>query len=88
VPLAPEALGYWKEAYERLTANRLGLLGALTARAEAHTVRLALVYALLNLSNEITRAHIESAVAVWDYCDASVQYPFGGKLGHPIADPT
>jgi hypothetical protein len=85
--LAEEAIGFWNETYERLSVNRLGLLGALTARAEAHTVRLALIYALLAQSPEIAREHLESALAVWDYCDASVQYLFGSKLGHPIADP-
>jgi hypothetical protein len=87
VVIAQEALGFWDETYRKLSANRLGLLGALTARAEAHTVRLGLIYALLDQTPEITREHLESAVAVWNYCDASVKYLFGNKLGHPIADP-
>jgi hypothetical protein len=41
----------------------------------------------LDQSPEIDREHLKSALAVWNYCDASVQYLFGSKLGHPIADP-
>ena len=40
----------WIEIYQQLSSARPGLAGAATARAEAHTVRLALIYALLDLS--------------------------------------
>ena len=43
----------WIELYEQLSSVRPGLAGAATARAEAHTVRLALIYALLDLSERI-----------------------------------
>ena len=87
VRFSDDGLALWNQAYPKLTVERLGLLGALTARAEAHTVRLALLYALLDQSREITEDHLRAALAVWNYCDASVQYLFGNKLGHPIADP-
>ena len=50
--LADEVRTFWNETYATLSANRIGLLGALTARAEAHTVRLALIYALLDGSQQ------------------------------------
>jgi hypothetical protein len=43
----------WIEIYSQLSAGQPGLAGAATARAEAHTVRLALIYALLELSERI-----------------------------------
>jgi hypothetical protein len=43
----------WIEIYPQLSSARPGLAGAATARAEAHTVRLALIYALLDLSERI-----------------------------------
>ena len=43
----------WIDIYPQLSSARPGLAGAATARAEAHTVRLALIYALLDL----LRAH-------------------------------
>ena len=54
----------WIEAYSELTADRPGLAGAATARAEAHTVRLALTYALLDRSERICLEHLEAALAV------------------------
>ena len=53
----------WIEIYEQLSTARPGLAGAATARAEAHTVRLALIYALLDLSERICLEHLEAALA-------------------------
>ena len=63
-----------------------GLLGALTARAEAQTIRLALIYALLDGAGEIDRVHLEAALAVWAFCDASARFIFGDVTGDTIAD--
>ena len=43
----------WAQVYSALSAERPGLFGAVTARAEAQVVRLALIYALLDRSNQI-----------------------------------
>src|SRR5262249_46455921 len=76
-----EAQELWTEAYKRLSEDQPGLLGAVTARAEAHTLRLAMIYALLDRVGVIARTHIEAALAVWDYCDASAAHIFGSLLG-------
>jgi hypothetical protein len=76
----------WVPTYDRLGEERGGLLGAITSRAEAHCLRLALVYAMLDRSAYIERHHLEAAVAVWDYCDASAAYVFGDAIGDPTAD--
>jgi hypothetical protein len=55
----------WIDVYLELSAERPGLAGAATARAEAHTVRLAVIYALLDLSEQICPEHLEAALAVW-----------------------
>ena len=81
----PAAKG-WEAAYETLSSDRPGLLGALTARAEAQVVRLALLYALWDGSSDITFAHLKAAMAVWEYCQASVEYVFGDMLGDVVAD--
>jgi hypothetical protein len=62
------------------------LLGAVTARGEAQVIRLALIYALLDHSEQIDVPHLHAALAIWDYCDASAAYVFGGMLGDPVAD--
>jgi hypothetical protein len=60
--------------------------GAATARAEAHTARLALIYALLDASDQIDHEHLEAALAVWTYAQASSAWIFGDSLGDPTAD--
>lgn len=77
---------YWSTAYEEISVDRPGLWGALTARAEAQVLRLAMLYALLDSQPRIDVMHLESARAVWNYCDASAAYLFGNKLGNPTAD--
>jgi len=76
----------WIEIYEQLSSVRPGLAGAATARAEAHTVRLALIYALLDLSERICLEHLEAALAVWRYSADSAAWIFGDSLGDPTAD--
>ena len=76
----------WTEVYEQLSSARPGLAGAATARAEAHTVRLALIYTLLDLSERICLEHLEAALAFWAYSAASARWIFGDALGDPTAD--
>ena len=59
-----DARPLWVEAYDALTEDRPGMCGAVTARAEAQTLRLAMLYALADCSYEIRRTHVESALAV------------------------
>ena len=61
-------------------------MGALTARADPQVIRLALLYALWDQSYNIEERHLRAALAVWDYCEASVSYLFGDKLGNGVAD--
>jgi hypothetical protein len=55
----------------RASADQPGLLGALTARAEAQVIRLALLFALLDKEGSIGVAHLKAALAFWRYCEAS-----------------
>jgi len=82
----PEADKVWCEVYEELSEGKPGLLGAMTARAEAQVMRIACIYALLNFSSIIRVEHLMAALAVWDYADASAKYIFGERMGDPVAD--
>jgi hypothetical protein len=86
VSMDEEASALWDEAYKRLTADQPGLLGAITARAEAHTLRLAMIYALEDATGVISKSHLQAAIAVWDYCEASAAHIFGSLLGDAVAD--
>jgi hypothetical protein len=76
----------WAKAYDDFGDGSDGLAGAITARPEAQTLRLQVAYAALDGSPTITTAHIEAALAVWSYCEASALAIFGDALGDPIAD--
>jgi hypothetical protein len=76
----------WAEMYDSLTEDRPGMFGMITARAEAQTLRLAILYALAAGSNEIGVEHLASAYAVWGYCEDSALHLFGDQLGDADAD--
>jgi hypothetical protein len=82
----PHARERWIAAYDELSRGEAGLAGAATARAEAHTVRLALIYALLDCSDVIELEHLEAALAFWAYSAASARWVFGDSIGDPTAD--
>ena len=84
--LDPAARERWIEIYPTLSAARPGLAGAATARAEAHVVRLALIYALLDRSEQIRLEHLQAGLAVWRYSADSTSRVFGDSLGDPTAD--
>ena len=86
VMMTDAAARAWGEAYGELSADRPGLLGAVTARAEAQVIRLSLIFALLDSRDTIDTAHLEAALAVWAYCDDSTNLIFGDSLGDPVAD--
>jgi hypothetical protein len=81
-----EAGAIWREIYGELSEGRPGLTGALLARGEAHVMRLAMIYALMDSSAVIGAVHLQAALALWDYAERSVYYVFGDHLGDPLAD--
>lgn len=81
-----EARKIWISIYRELSEGQPGLIGAVLSRAEAQVMRLALTYALMDCSRAIKAEHLLAALALWDYCEASVRYLFKGKTGNDIAD--
>jgi hypothetical protein len=79
VPLCrdAEADALWEERYPGLTAARPGVLGQVAGRASAQVMRLAALYAVLDCSPWICRAHLEAGLALWKYCEDSAAYIFG-----------
>ena len=81
-----EARRLWIDVYEELTAERDGLVGSLTARAEAHVLRLSMLYALLDGTATIQLLHLTAALELWAYSARSLEYLFGNASGDPVAD--
>lgn len=76
----------WGDVYGELSEGKPGLLGAMTARAEAQVMRIACLYAVLDTSQVIREEHLRAALAVWVYSLASAKWIFGDQLGDPVAD--
>ena len=74
--LSDNAYQLWKMVYKDISVDYQGVVGAITARAEAHVLRLAMVYCLLDGDIQIKEIHIVAAMAIWDYCKASAIYLF------------
>lgn len=78
----------WERMYSELSEDIGGLIGAVTSRAEAQTIRLALIFAMLDRSDHIGVEHLKAARALWQYCEDSARIIFGGvtKLQQRILD--
>jgi len=76
----------WENAYGPLTQDRPGLLGGATSRAEAHALRLAMNFALLDRSREIAQEHVEAALEVWRFSFESAAVLFGRSTGDRHGD--
>ena len=81
-----EATQLWCDIYPVLSEGKAGMLGAITSRGEAQTMRLSSVYALLDSSRTIRRVHLEAALTFWKYAEDSAAFIFGNALGDPVAD--
>jgi hypothetical protein len=76
----------WQKVYPELSDGQPGLFGAVTSRGEAQVLRLSCLYALLDRSTVVRAEHLVAALAVWEYCEASARFIFGGALGDATAD--
>jgi Protein of unknown function (DUF3987) len=86
VTLTPAARELWWQLYPQLTQPADGLLGQLTARAEAHVIRLALLYTLLDGQKTIQPEHLHPALALWNYAERSAAWALGQTTGDPLAE--
>jgi len=81
-----EARELWASVYPKLSAGKPGLLGAITARAEAQVLRFSNLYALLDCSVTVEVVHLRAALALWAYCDWSAGWVFESGTGSKNAD--
>ncbi|MDQ2896185.1 MAG: YfjI family protein [Actinomycetota bacterium] len=86
VTLDPGARELWHDAYARLAQPQPGIIGQITARAEAHTIRLALIYALTDRARTINQQHLQAALALHDYTTRSAAWALQGATGEPLTE--
>ncbi|MDI3462106.1 MAG: hypothetical protein OJF50_000927 [Nitrospira sp.] len=84
--LSAQARDLWVETYHDLSADRPGMAGALLGRAEAQVMRLAGLYAVLDGQSVIDFVHLNAALSLWKYAEASTRMIFEDSLGDPTAD--
>ena len=72
-----EAKELWRPLYEELTQPLPGNYGNAVERRAPIVTRIAMIYAVLDRSHYIDVKHIEAAMAVWRYCDATAAHIFG-----------
>ncbi|MGO9751323.1 MAG: hypothetical protein ACLP22_07400 [Solirubrobacteraceae bacterium] len=85
IRLSDDAREHWHHAYQQLAEPASGIAGAISARAEAHSIRLALLYALLDTESQIGPAHLNAALALWDYAKRSATWALERTSGDPLA---
>jgi hypothetical protein len=79
VNMTGAARQWWVSKYHTLEHDGPdGVAGKMTARAAAHVRRIAMLYALLDMSEEIDTVHFQAAKKLWDYCAESAVFIFGG----------
>jgi len=86
ITLRDDAADLWEAAYIPLTKSQPGLIGSIIARRSTLVLRIALVYCLLDKAKQITRDHLEAALAVWHYCEESARTIFADATGDSLAD--
>ena len=77
--LSPDARELFGTAYPILTQERPGLYGSATSRAEAQTIRIAMILALLEGSGVIRRVDMVRALHCWRYAEESARFIFGDR---------
>jgi hypothetical protein len=81
-----QARELWHDVYPVLSQVHPGQYGAATSRAEAQVLRLSAIYAVLDCTPIIGLAHLQAALAVWDYCSRSAALFFGTATGDHVTD--
>ena len=87
VSLDDHARELWHHTYRKLaTEPHDAIVAQITARAEAHVIRLALIYALTDGQHQISAPHLTAALALQDYAARSAAWALTGATGQPLAE--
>lgn len=83
VELDAEAVAVWEGLYPTLEDHPDTVFGAATSRASDQSMKLALLFALADLSAAIRVPHLNAALACWRYCEATARLLFGDAAHAP-----
>lgn len=77
----------WVNVYGALATGEGGAIGQLLGRPEPMVRRLAGLYAALDASAVVGLPHLDAALELWEYADASVRHIFGAADVGAAANP-
>lgn len=87
VSLDDPARELWHHTYRQLAIEPADEIdGQITARAEAHIIRLALIYALTDGQRKICAAHLTAALELQRYAGRSAAWALTGATGQALAE--
>jgi hypothetical protein len=81
-----QAKDEWHTFYHSINTANTGIVGSIIARSDAHVLRLAMLYTVLDNSTLIEPHHLRAAIDFWKYCERSASWAFGEKTGNKAAD--
>lgn len=76
ITLSLDAQAWWDKFYTEYGSSPDGLYPEIKARTENHIMKIAMIYALLDLSYVVNVNHLKAARAVVDYSNDTVDYIF------------
>lgn len=84
----PQANDLWKELYRKLNNQKpyISFIDGVLVRDTSHLIKLSLLYAILDQSDMIEPVHLEAALALCDYSQASARWIFAERTGNPLAN--
>ena len=86
ITMSAGARAQWEIIYPEISKEHSGLAGSIINRAEAQTLRLALIYALLDGRDQIEGRHLDAALTLWRYAQDSALYIFGDRTADPLEE--
>ncbi len=87
VRLDSDARELWHHAYHKLAIQPQDeIVAQITARAEAHVIRLALIYTLADGQRQIGTPHLQAALALQEYAARSAAWALSGATGDPLTE--
>jgi len=85
IQLSNDAKKIWNDIYFEISnSSQSGMAGRACDRAEAHVLRLALTYALLDKSQTIEPEHLDAALALWSFAEKSANFIFADTTESPV----
>jgi hypothetical protein len=82
-----QAESLWKELYLKLNDQKhVGFIDGVLVRDTSHLLKLALIYAILDQVDYIDTVHLQAALALCDYSQATARWLFTERTGNKLAN--